>query len=163
MPISLLKRLTRTAGTEARNDAEAPRTRISGLHGNARVDSEFGLVPIALLRKGDRVRSLNGAFVRIAAVDICRFDAAMMEARADLRPIRISPDALAPGLPAETIVIAPDQQVCAPGTTRRKFVSASEFSGIDGVDRGAAIETGYYSLCLETPAVLRAEGLEITA
>lgn len=163
MALSLLAKLKRKAPARAEADGggpQPPRARITGLHGNVRLRSELGLVPIALLRRGDRVRCLEGHFARIAAVDVCRFEEGMMETRADLRPIRIRAGALGNGTPGETVLIAPDQPI-AEGTADASaaLIPAVDFLGRPGVDRAPATETGYYTLRLESPAILMAEGL----
>lgn len=165
MALSFLKMIKPAKPRPAeKDDPLAARMRIAGIHGNVRLDSEFGLVPVALLRRGDKLRTRDGTLVRIAAIEVCRFDHAMMESRPDLRPISISSGALGPGLPTAPVMLAPEQELGAkPAATATPMFQAASQLGRPGIERAPASETSYYTLRLEKPSAFLAEGLLMRA
>lgn len=135
---------------------------LRGLGASVRVETDFGLVPVMLLRPRDRLVTVGGGFVRLKSVHKTAFDADVLTAHPGATAVTIEAGVFGSGLPRQTVSVAPHQKIA--GDPLRKggdTVVAEECIGHPGVTRAAPDETVYHVLTCESPAQILAEGLAI--
>ena len=118
-----------------------------------------GALPVEFLCAGDRIITRNGArrLVQMTA-NVC-VNAAL---------VRVSPDSLGVGKPADDIVIAPDQPILIRDWRAKALYAAAQAMVpaarlIDGsyIRAETVTEARLYSLHFDEPAVIYAGGLEL--
>ena len=127
-----------------------------------RVETDFGPVPVMLLRPRDRLRTVGGGFVQLKSIERTAFEAEVLESFPAAAAVTIEAGVFGSGLPRQTVSVAPHQTIA--GDPLRKggeTVRAEDCLGHPGVRRAAHGETVYHVLTCETPAKILAEGLEI--
>ncbi len=161
----LLKCLTRrrTRPLDA-SELMPARPQIAGLAPDVRVQTDFGAVPISLLRLGDRLKSSDGSWIRLKALRRFGFDAACLERVPEAQGIFFPAGSLGDGLPTTDVVLAPDQRIePRHGNATASARCAHECVGQAGIRRIEKSEAVYFiPVCQGTGAVL-AEGLPVGA
>ncbi|MCJ7872174.1 Hint domain-containing protein [Phaeobacter sp. J2-8] len=101
-----------------------------------------GEVPVEHLRVGDRVLTRDNGYQMIRWVGSRSLNATQLAARAALRPIRISQDALGPGMPMRDMMVSPQHRVLINSAAAQMWfgeeevlVAASHMTCLDGVSR----------------------------
>lgn len=110
------------------------------------------------LRAGDLVMTLDGGAQPLIWVGATHLDAAALDLRPDLRPIRITPDALAPGQPRRPLELSPQHRILRPGgLAHARHLWRAGHPGIRR--RGAQVQqVTYWHLALADHHILWAEG-----
>ncbi len=161
----LLKCLTRrrTRPLDA-TEVSPARPQIAGLAPDVRVQTDFGPVPISLLRPGDRLKSSDGSWIRLTALRRFGFDADCLEHVPEAQGIYFPAGSLGDGLPTSDVVLAPDQRIePRRGSAMAAARCAHECVGQAGIRRIEQSEAVYFiPVCQGTGAVL-AEGLPVGA
>ena len=119
-----------------------------------RIATPTGERPIETLRAGDRVRTHSGDSVPILWIGGRDCDAAAVAAHRQLRPVRIAPHALAPGVPARPLWVSPEHALLVAGV----LVPAAALVNGVSITRGASAAIGYLHLQLDQHDLLVAEG-----
>lgn len=147
------------------SQAPVPPTTISiskftGFAPMPRITATFGEVHAHVLRRGDMIRTFQGNFLKITAVDQVRLDNDFLTRYPTALPIRIRRNALGPGLPANDVLLAPAQRV-RPGPPRSgmPFVPAAQLMGRPFVDRPHETQITYTRFSLGKPSLVYCEGL----
>lgn len=129
-----------------------------------RIVTSFGPVPAQALRQRDLVRTRTGEFRKIEWVDRMVLDEGFLKSVPSALPILIRAGALGGGLPANDIVVSPEQTLCiaGPGMTPRHVV-ARELLTRPGVMRKPEQIFTYTRFHCGDPVEVQAEGLWLTA
>ncbi|MBS0563125.1 MAG: Hint domain-containing protein [Proteobacteria bacterium] len=145
----------------ARPAPEADRSwTLPGLCWNASVMTSFGALPVQVLRKPDPLRLSDGNVARIAWVDKIQLDEGFLAAYPDAQPILIRAGALGAGLPAQDLLVSPQQAIAVPGLnfrTERRI--ARDLLGRPGILRQPQTMLTYYLFHCGQPAEVMCEGL----
>lgn len=99
-------RLDRPAG-----NIEQQQRKISGFGPMSRITTSFGEVYAQTLRRGDRIRTKEGNYLAIQAINRLTLDAAYLQYHPDALPVVIRAGALGVGLPIADLMLAPCQSV----------------------------------------------------
>lgn len=161
LPRIRMRRATpKTIESRGAPPAEVNVTRVTGFGPLPRITTTFGEVHAHVLRKGDRVRTLQGQFAPVASVDHLGLEADFVSRYPNVQPIRIRRNAFGPGLPANDILLAPYQRI-RPGPPRRMdpFVPAASLLGRPFVERATESQVTYTRFSIGMPAVVYCEGL----
>jgi VCBS repeat-containing protein len=75
------------------------------------IDTPSGPRPVESLRPGDLVLTLDHGPQPLLWTGSCHLDRQALAARPDLRPVRISRDALGPGIPGRDILVSPQHRL----------------------------------------------------
>ena len=159
----LLTCLTRRR-TQAAAADEAPRPQIAGIAFGVRVLTDFGPVPVQLLRAGDRIKSSDGSWIRLKALRRVGFDADCLTALPEAAGVVFPAGSLGDGLPVQEMTLAPDQRIASMrGSCTYGAKTATECLGHAGIRRAEDTEAVYFvPVCEGTGAVL-AEGVGVSA
>lgn len=161
----LLSCLTRRRVPSADTTNTAPpRPQIAGIGFNTRVVTDFGPVPIQLLRPGDKLKSSDGSWIRVKALRRFGFDKACLEHLPEARGVFFPAGSLGHGVPQNDVVLGPDQRIAAPHPGgAHEARSAAECVGHAGIRRVELAEAVYFvPVCVGTGAIL-AEGMGVGA
>lgn len=135
---------------------------LTGISGRACLATDFGPVPAMLLRKNDRVQTVDGDFVKVIAVRKVAFDAELLTSHPAHCVIRIRAGRLGSGMPRSDTDVAPDQLVRASlRTSAEGYLPARDYVGLPGVERAPVEETVYYCPVLATEAEVLVEGMRL--
>lgn len=152
---------TKTAAPGAESAADRDWT-LPGLCWNARVTTSFGLLPVQVLRKFDPLRLDDGSIRRIDWVDKIQLDEGFLGAYPDAQPVLIRAGALGRGLPAEDMMVSPQQKIAVPTTNFTSEVRvARDLLGRPGILRRLQTLLTYYLFHCGQPAKVLAEGVSI--
>ncbi|MEM0946278.1 MAG: Hint domain-containing protein [Pseudomonadota bacterium] len=151
------------AKADSANETNPEQTlRLLGLEASVRVETDFGPVPVMLLRPRDRLRTVGGGFVRLASVKKTAFDTDLLKAHPAATAVRIEEGVFGSGLPRQTVCVAPHQTIAGdPLRKGNETVVAEDCVGHPGVTRATVEETVYHVLTCESSAQILAEGLAI--
>jgi hypothetical protein len=129
-----------------------------------RIATSFGPVPAQALRKRDLVRTRSGEFRKIEWVDRMVLDEGFLKSVPSALPVLVRAGALGGGLPANDILVSPEQVLCiaAPGTAPRHVV-ARDLLTRPGVMRKPEQIFTYTRFHCGEPAEVQAEGLWLAA
>ncbi|MCU0907005.1 MAG: Hint domain-containing protein [Rhodobacteraceae bacterium] len=129
-----------------------------------RVVTSFGPVPAQALRQRDLVRTRSGEFRRIEWMDRMVLDEGFLKSVPSALPVLVRAGALGSGLPANDIVVSPEQVLCiaGPGVAPRHVV-ARELLTRPGVMRKPEQIFTYTRFHCGEPVEVQAEGLWLTA
>jgi hypothetical protein len=135
-----------------------PELRITGIDGRTRISTDFGDVPAMLLRVGDKVRTKDGRFLPILAIDTIRLDAEYLHYLPEAAPIRIVAGAFGQSRPWEDVFLAPDQ-IVGGGLSEAEafFCRATDLLDHPMVVRERASEATFYRFTLPEPAAVLSE------
>lgn len=162
---SSIFRMAARAAPPAPDEGPAPVDALPGLAGltaHVRVATDFGPVPVMLLRERDRLRTASGDLVRVVAIRRVAFDPACLATAPAALPIRIEEGALGAGIPRADVTLAPHQRVAADPFGGRVGVHlAADLVTLPGIARGGAEEIAYHEIRCAMPAVILAEGLQV--
>ena len=130
------------------------------------IQTDLGEVPVQDLRAGDLEQTLDHGAQPIRWIDNRKLGADELAAHPRLRPIRISKDALAPGVPSRDLVVSPQHRVLVSSEiamkifgTREVLVPAKLLLSIDGFDVVEdASEVTCYHILLDEHQVIIANG-----
>jgi hypothetical protein len=129
------------------------------------IDTREGPVAVEALRIGSVVPTLDGDALPIRWIGVRRFDAVSVALNPRLRPVRIEPGALAPGLPARALTVSQQHRLYIRSAIARRVCGSDEvlvpalaLVGVPGVAfaRSGAVE--YWHFAFDRHAVVRAEG-----
>lgn len=129
-----------------------------------RVVTSFGPVPAQALRQRDLVRTRSGEFRKVEWVDRMVLDEGFLKSVPSALPVLIRAGALGAGLPANDIVVSPEQMLCiaGPGVPPRHVV-ARELLNRPGVMRKPEQIFTYTRFHCGEPVEVQAEGLWLAA
>ncbi len=135
---------------------------VTGFGPMPRISMNFGEVHAHVVRKGDMVRELSGAYLPIVAVDQIRLDSDFLSRHPNLQPVRIRRGAFGASLPAQDVILAPSQRV-RPGPVRSNvpFVRAEQLLGRPYVERAQESQIVYTRFSVGHPSVIMCEGLSV--
>lgn len=89
---------------------------LPGIAAMTRVQTSFGLVHAAALRKGDEVMTRDG-YKPIEWLNRIHLDDHILRMKTDSNPIVVAAGALGPNLPSHEIMVSPRQIICGDGNT----------------------------------------------
>lgn len=125
-----------------------------------RVTTAFGQVYAHTLRERDRVRTKNGDFLAITKIDRMTFDENYLKYSPDAQPILIRAGAMARGIPAVDILLAPHQRMSgAPLSLLQGANKAMDALGRPHVCRKSELMITYTTVHCDKPAQICCEGL----
>lgn len=133
---------------------------LPGLTGNTRLSTDFGEVPVSLIRTRDKVRCADGRYLRILRIQEYKLDQEFFDLHPHAKPVIISKNALGRQLPANTIELSPAQQLALPTDwNKSKTVRADTTSTMRSeCDRSTGMMS-YYSFDVGEATLLQGEGL----
>lgn len=133
---------------------------MAGFGPMSRITTTFGEVHAHVLRQGDIIRTNNGKFLPIKAVDQLRLDEDFLARYPSALPIRIRANALGPGLPKADMVMAPYQMLrVGPPNLQQPPVPAIKFLDRPFVDRVQEKMITYTRISLGQPCFVSCEGI----
>lgn len=121
--------------------------RLQGFHGRARVATNFGSLPIMGLRRGDRVKTMEGIYKKVEWLDEVGLDEGFLLSCPEAQPMEFSRNAFGPKYPEEPFLISPSQQFLLPQSARSLKsgpVTPREVSAWQGVRRASQSFMSYY-------------------
>lgn len=149
-----------TPGDQVATDRKE--AKIVGFGPMSRITTSFGEVFAQTLRKGDRVRTKEGNYLRITAVNRMTLDADYLRYHPAALPVVIRAGALGQGLPVADLTLAPYQSVNQhqriPGG---KFARAIDAIGRPQVYRKPEPIITYTTFHCGRPATIQCEGVWI--
>ncbi len=155
-----------TGGLDAGRVGAAPKLArdwsLPGLCWNASVMTSFGALPVQVLRQHDPLRLSDGQIARVAWVDKIQLDEGFLAAYPDAQPVLIRAGALGHGLPAQDILVSPEQKIAVRGmnyTTELK--AARDMLGRPGIMRKPQSMLTYYMFHCGQAARVSVEGLSL--
>jgi len=86
-----------------------------GFGAGARVETSFGHVPVEALRRRDPVRTSDGRFLKVQAIDEFRLERRFLLTHPEAQPITIPQNVFAPGSPNREIRVSGAQVIKTPG------------------------------------------------
>ena len=135
-------------------------SQVCGLGPMARVTTAYGEYHAQTLRERDRVLIKSGEFIPIKSVDRVTFDSEYLAYHPKVLPILIRAGALARGIPASDVLLAPYQRIhAAQALTRPAVATAVDALGGPHVCRKPETMITYTVLGFDRDAVIRCEGL----
>ncbi|MCB1348067.1 MAG: Hint domain-containing protein [Maritimibacter sp.] len=130
------------------------------------IDTALGPRPVETLRAGDRLRTPKGGTPRLLWVGRVHIGAARLADEPKLRPIRIRAGALAPGVPAQDLVVSPQHRILVRSLIaeriagqREVLVAAKHLTGLPGIAQEPASDgVSYIHLLCARHVILTANG-----
>ncbi|MDU8945214.1 Hint domain-containing protein [Ovoidimarina sediminis] len=145
------------AGPEA-----PPRPQIAGIGFNTRIQTDFGPVPIQLLRPGDKLKSTDGSWIRLKAMRRFGFDRSCLDHLPEARGVLFPAGSLGNGLPLQDVILAPDQRITATHAAgMHEAKSAAECVGHAGIRRVEQDEAVYFVPVCDGSGAALAEGIGV--
>lgn len=141
-----------------------------GLVEGANLRTPCGLRRVELVRPGDLIVTRTGGLMPVRMVWRREVTQEQMTECPDLAPLRLSPRALGPMMPQQSLLMAPDHRILVPGfrlwqmeENRSYLVNASELAGrSDAIFVDRALETvRYFQFVFDTHQVMLANGLPV--
>jgi hypothetical protein len=135
---------------------------LPGLCWNASVMTSFGALPVQVLRQHDPLRLSEGQIARVAWVDKIQLDEGFLAAYPDAQPVMIRAGALGQGLPAQDILVSPEQKIAVRSMSyASELRSARDLLGRPGVMRQPQTMLTYYMFHCGQAAKVSVEGLSL--
>ncbi|MBV1867938.1 MAG: Hint domain-containing protein [Marinosulfonomonas sp.] len=136
--------------------------KFTGFGPMSRISTSFGEVYAQALREGDMVRTKNGEFLKIAAINRITLGEGYMKYHPAAQPIVIRAGGLGPGLPTADLTLAPNQKLHA----TQGFLTGPLLKAVDAVDkphvyRQAETLITYTNFHCGRPATVCSEGIWI--
>ncbi len=131
------------------------------------IETEAGLVAVEDLKACDMVRTKDHGFKTLEWIGSSLVSGAVLARKDNLRPICIAADALAPGYPAQDLIVSPQHRILVNSKlVMRMFgelevlVPAKQLLMLDGVDYVDADEVEYFHLMFDQHEIVFANGME---
>jgi autotransporter passenger strand-loop-strand repeat protein len=120
-----------------------------------RIETARGAVAVESLAPGDEALTQDGRSLSVTWVGHRRVDLARHPAPDAVQPVRISPHAFGPGMPARPLLLSPDHAVYAEGV----LIPVKHLTNGRSIRQITLSEVTYYHVELTEHAVILAEGL----
>ncbi|MEM9843623.1 MAG: Hint domain-containing protein [Pseudomonadota bacterium] len=168
--VVLQRLLTRVEQGLSKRDETQPRVKppeqpkytwqLPGLAGNTRLSTDFGEVPASLIRTRDKVRCVDGRYLRVLRIQEYKLDQEFFDLHPHAKPVVIRKHSLGRQLPADTIEVSPAQHLVLPTDwNKRKTVRADATSTMRSeCDRSTGM-ISYFSFDVGEATLLQGEGL----
>lgn len=163
---SMLERVS--AQCETKTDSTAAPLRpnkpaiwsLPGFGAGASVLTAFGHVPVELLRRGDAIKTRDGAFLKITHIDSVRLDRRFLLTHPEAQPIAIPKDGLNANIPNQTTLMSSRQQIRTPGQFGRASVkTASDYVGRSSIARKYHGYFTYHVFHCGVPCIVSVNGM----
>lgn len=129
-----------------------------GIEARTRITTSFGDVPAHLLRVNDTLRTHDGRFLKIRAIDALRLDEGFLRYHPDAFPIRIAAGALGSERPQKDIYLAPNQEILiGSGHGGAAPLRARDLLSRPRVVRDPGEQVIYFIIDLGQPAMILSE------
>ena len=123
-----------------------------------RIETPDGPVPVEALAIGQTVLTASGAAMPVRWIGYRRLDVTRHPDPVLVRPIRIAPDAIAPGMPARDVVLSPDHALALDGWLIPVRLLAN---GMTIREDESCQAVTYYHVELDRHDVLLSDGLAV--
>ena len=158
--------IVQTRTTPAAGETRAETAEVVCFAAGTRISTACGAIAIEDLRPGDLVTTLDHALQPIRWIGSRHLDTAALDARAELRPVRIRAGVLGGGLPLRDLVVSSNHRVLVRSPIAQRMFGASEIlipacklTGIDGIDvLDDATPVTYWNLLFDCHEIVFAEG-----
>ncbi|MEM6579155.1 MAG: Hint domain-containing protein [Pseudomonadota bacterium] len=133
---------------------------LPGLAGHTRLSTDFGEVPVHLIRMRDKVRCVDGRYLRVLRIQEFKLDQEFVDLHPQAKPVVIRKNALGQQLPLTEIELSPAQRLILPSDwAKRKPVRADTLSPTrSSCDLSSGI-VSYYSFDVGEATLLQGEGV----
>jgi len=121
----------RSRPVRAAGSAASQLSHITGFGPMSRITTSFGEVYAQTLREGDMVRTKDGEFLKIAAINRITLGEGFLKYHTDALPIVIRAGGFGPGLPSADLTLAPNQKLHA----GQRFLTGSLNKAVDAIDK----------------------------
>jgi hypothetical protein len=131
-----------------------------GFEGKARIQTNFGLLPIEALRLRDSVLTQTGAYRKVVWIDTVRLDTDFLDTHSSALPILIGAESIGPGRPLRSVLVSPMQLVntsrFGPATAMSEAI---KLTGRPGIQKQATGHVTYYLFSYGEEGPVSVEGL----
>ncbi len=154
------------SGLESQSGAPAkaaePGLAFTGLHGQTRIATSFGDVPVQLLRVRDMVRTREGNFVQVQNIEKISLDEDFLSYHPEAHPVRVRAGAFGPDRPRQDAVFAPGQKIQLDARSHvAEFRPAMTMANHPKVMRNPMTPLTYYVIDCGRPVTILAERIWI--
>lgn len=133
---------------------------LPGFGAGASVLTAFGNLPVELLRRGDAIKTRDGAFLKIAHVDTVRLDRRFLLTHPEAQPIAIPKDGLDANIPNQATLVSSRQKIRSSGQFGRTPVqTASDYVGRSNIARKYYGYFTYHIFHCGVPCTVSVNGL----